>query len=42
MPGVPLMPIMELAYENLVPSFSNVVRVFGYGCFFSLMLVGGS
>jgi hypothetical protein len=42
MHGVPLMLITELAYENLVPSFSNVVRVFDYGCFFSLMLVNGS
>jgi hypothetical protein len=40
--GVPLMPIMELAYENLVPSFSNVVWVFGYDCFFSLILASGS
>jgi hypothetical protein len=40
--GVPLMLIMELADENLVQSFSNVVRVFGYDCFFSLMLVSGS
>ena len=38
MPGVPLTPIMELEYESLVPSFSNVVWVSGYVCFFSLML----
>ena len=38
MPGVPLMPIMELEYESLVPSFSNVGWVSGYGCFFSLMV----
>ena len=42
MHGVPLTPIMELAYENLVPSFSNVVWVFAYDCFFSLMLANGS
>jgi len=42
MHGVPLTPIMELAYENLVQSFSNVVRVFGCDCFFSLMLANES